>query len=976
MISLFLINCTNVNSYESYKTIKTEHVKTIGSDVVQMVHEKSGATVILIKNKDQARSFMAGFRTPPYDDTGLFHIFEHAVLAGSRLYPSKSNFFNLANSSVASFINAMTGSVYTYYPFVTRSPKDFDNLMSSYLDAVFFPNTVKDPRLIAREGWRYEVNPQTKKMSINGIVLSEMKGAFSSPYRSLWFQTTRSLLPQTPFAFSSGGLPEQIATLSFDQIVDAHKKYYHPQNSVIYLYGDLDYKKQLAKIDKQFLSHFAKDPKYVRPEIKLQTDFNYPTPIVEATYPGEKAKNKDFIGKGFVLGKDLTVTEENAAAVLAQAFSENNAAPLKLRALKEGIAKSTFFMGAGGQDNGITFVFEGANASDKEKIEHILDDEISKVVSQGLDPELLNSILNKYEFSFKEKNSNGSHKGMQLGSIVLSNWIYQDEPLNEALDFVSQFKKLRALLNDQTFVKNFFKKHFKENTHSRWVILKPDPEFSKKFNAGLDKKVNEALKEKSFADYEKDFATYKKWVAEKEPQDILNKTPTLKLSDIKTDEPPIKSKKVSAGNTTILQYPQDTSGITYMELYFDLKGVSQENLRHLPLLPSFLKKTDTTNYPFKKLSKEIDTYIGGIGIGVSTYQSLKTPDNFKPSMTLSFRFINENKDKAIKLIQELVTESQFTPKNRLNNLLEEIKSNMASSVANRAPGLSRAAASKSFFPDLGAFNDETGGGTFENHMRSTKMTAESLIPKLQTLLKNIFNQKRLYLATLTTSENDLNKYTDEIKKLKASFPKEASSDQTWDFSKQKNYNAYAIPGEVQYVTQTTSYTKKNLEYDGSLLVYQTYLNSKYMTPRLREQAGAYGGWSSFSRTGLFTMATYKDPNLRRSLKIFSEAMEFMKKEKVTPEKLQPAILGSLKSYYKDKSIPAKTDFMTYLYLTDQTWADYLELKKEILETTPEEFSKITEKLSQSLKETKVGVAGNTKKLKTEASFLKNILSFL
>ena len=266
---------------------------------------------------------MIGFRTPPYDDTGLFHIFEHAVLAGSKRLPSKSNFFHISNSSVASLVNAFTSSDNTRYPFVTRSTQEYDNMMQSYLDAVFFPNAIKDPRIMQREGWRYEVHPQTKKMSINGIVLSEMKGVYSNPYSNLGYQIGHNLLPDTPYAFESGGFPEKISTLSFQQIVDAHKKYYHPQNSLIYLYGDLNFKEKLQKIDKLFLSEFTKNKNFKRPTISLQKNFDYPTALVEATYPGPKQANKDFVTKAFVLGPDLSSDDENAATVLMNAFVNN-----------------------------------------------------------------------------------------------------------------------------------------------------------------------------------------------------------------------------------------------------------------------------------------------------------------------------------------------------------------------------------------------------------------------------------------------------------------------------------------------------------------------------------------------------------------------------------------------------------------------------------------------------------------------------
>ncbi len=977
-IALVMTACTKKattdNDFPGYKLVKAETVETIGSEVVELTHKKSGASVVLIKNSDPAKSFMVGFRTPPYDDTGLFHIFEHAVLEGSRLYPSKSNFFHLANSSVASFINAMTGPVYTLYPFVTRSDKDFDNLLSVYMDAVFFPNVLNDERIIRREGWRYEINPETKKMGINGIVLSEMKGAFSSPYRSVWFQLSRALIPDTPFAYSSGGLPEKVATLTFDQIKEAHKKYYHPQNSVVYLYGDLDFEKALATIDQQFLAEFNRTEDYQRPAIPLQKDFKYPTPVVESTYPGEAGPSKDFVARGFVLGESLTDLEESAASVLSQAFIEKNAAPLKLRMLSEGLAKSTFSTDFGGEDNGLAFVFEGAQAGDLKKIEQVLNEEIDKVIESGLDPELLTGILNKYEFSFKEKNSNGSHKGMQLGSIVLSNWIYQDQPLAEALDFVAHFKKLRALLSDQQFVKDFFKKHLRDNKKTRWVTLSPDPDFSKKFNAGLDKQVESALKSKPLAEFKKQDDVYQKWVAEKESPDILAKTPTLDLKDIKADEKAIAFSEEKLGSTDVLLYPQDTSGISYINLYFDLKGVSEDNLKNLDFLTSFIQKTDSKNLSFKELEKQLDTYIGSLGFGLSSYQSTKNPEQFKPTLIVSLRFIDANREKAMELVSELLQNAQFGPSSRLSDLVAEMQTNMMSGVSYRAPSLSMGAATKSFYPQQGAFSDAIGGGVFEHYMISTKFKGESLAKTLRTMRSQVFDKNRLYLASITAPKKQLPVLKSDVQSLKEQLPEGAKADQTWAFTDQTDYDGYAIPGEVQYVSQATSYKDKGLEYDGSMLVYARYLNNHYMTPQLREQAGAYGGGAAFSKNGLFRMSTYRDPNLSKSFDIFSKAISFMEKEKWTPEKLKPAMLGSLKPYYKDESIYGKTSLMTDLYLTDQSWQDYLVIKKQIMETTADDFKKITAVLKKAVPESTKAVAGNEEKINKEAGFLKKVLS--
>ena len=699
-VSVFLTGCPSKSSqsYKNYETLNHFKMNSFDGKITELVHKKSGARLVLVKNKDPFQTFMVSFRTPPYDDTGLFHIFEHAVLAGSRLHPSKSNFFNVAASTLASYANALTGSVRTYYPFITRDPKDFNNLLSVYMDAVFFPNAVKDPRIIKREGWRYEIDPKTKKMSINGIVLSEMKGVFSRPYSNLELYLQRSLFPQTPYAYESGGLPEKIAGLQFKQIQQAHKKYYHPQNSLIFLYGDLDFKKTLSTIDERFLGHFTKTPGFKPEEISIQKDFNGPKDPVEFFYPGPKKPNKSFVSKAYLLG-EMDFFESQAAYVMFEAFASNAIAPLKLRLFKEGLAQSVSVMARGDYNNGFAFVFEGTEARKRKRIAKILDEEIANVVSRGLDPELITSVLNKYEFSYKEQKTNGRHRGFQLASIVVDNWLFPDftPSLEQQLDTASLFKKVRGLLKDQDFIREFFRKNLMKNKRDLWLVMKPDPLFSKKFNAGIDQLVKEALKTKPFSEYEKEDKTFRKWVASSEPPEITEKTPLLQISDIKVDEAPIVSRKSSMGSTEIIEYPQDANGISYLTLFFDLHGITEENLKNLQLFTRLLKRTDTVNYPFQKLSKQIDTYIGGMGIGTTIYPSVKNPEKFKPTMNVSLSFLNENRKKSMDLLKEILTQSQFSPTDRAKNLLDEMKTKMGLSIPCFSPGSYKTGCHKKLF---------------------------------------------------------------------------------------------------------------------------------------------------------------------------------------------------------------------------------------------------------------------------------------
>lgn len=968
MALFFLMNCDLKKSYgPSYEVKESFKLHPFG-EITQLTHKKSGAHLVLVKNKDQARCFMASFRTPPYDDTGLFHIFEHAVLAGSKLYPSKSNFKNVSRSTVATFINAMTGSVATYYPFITRNSKDFDNLLSVYMDAVFFPNVLKDPRIMYREGWRYEVHPETKKMSINGIVFSEMTGNFSKPYSLLWLNMGRAFLPNTPYAYSHGGIPEKISGLRFEQITDAHKKYYHPQNSLISLYGDLNFKKTLSDVD-EFLKHFDRDPHFQPPEIPLQETFDKTKPsVIKAAYPGKKGTKKDFLAKGYILD-ELKPLEEDALPVLIEAFVSNSVSPLKLRTLKENLAHSTFSLQLGKNSNAVVFIFEGTDSSKKAEIGKVIQEETDKVIQEGLDQELLTSILNRFEFSYKETNNNTAGKGYYLINRIKNHWLFPNRTLIQELDTISQFKKLRQLFKDQNFVKNFFRTQFKDNKNIRWLIMEPDPQFSERFSKTIEKKVEAALELKPLSEYEKKDKEFREWVSAEEAPEIVEKTPLLEIADFKKEEPPIPFKEIKKDSYQLIEYPQKTSGVSYIKLFFDLKGVEEKSLKNLQLFIKTFGETDTRNYPFKKLSKQIDTFIGHIHFVISNYQSVKNPKRFKPSMTVSLSFLDENREKSLLLLKEILLHSQFSPKDRVQNILNEFKTEKMNSISRRASTLSSLLAEKSFFPALGGFTDEMEGGAFENYISNLKIEPEKFVPEFQSLLRQIFNKKRLYLVTLTAEPNQLKPLNGEIEKLKASLPEQSSKDQKWLFSKQKSYKAYAIPGGVQYLTEVASFKDQGFEFSGALRVYSQYLDTNFMIPRLREQSGAYGAWNYFQRNGLWVLASYRDPHLKKSFDSFSQAVKFMKKENLSPKKLKPAILGSLKPFYRDHSVSGKANFMTMLYLTDLSWEDYMRTKKEILETKPESFQKINTALEKALKQSQKAIAGNADKIKKEAAFL-------
>ena len=427
----------------------------------------------------------------------------------------------------------------------------------------------------------------------------------------------------------------------------------------------------------------------------------------------------------------------------------------------------------------------------------------------------------------------------------------------------------------------------------------------------------------------------------KEPQEIINKSPLLKLSDLKAEEPAIPFHKSQVDSYEIIEYPQATNGISYVKLFFDLRKVKEESLKNLQLFMNLLKQTDTKNYSFQELAKEINSFMGHISFHLNTYPSAKKPTKFKPYMEVHLNFLFENLKKNTELLKELLIHSQFSPKNRVQNLLEEMKTTFSNTVSSRARHLALRSAEKTFFPLEGAFLEEVMGGSFENYFLKSKIDFQQLIPQFQTLLKDIFHSQNLELITITTEKNKLKPLKKELQKFVTALPDHKLENQEWLFSQQKTYRAYAIPGEVQFVHKVSSFKDQGLSYSGSFKVYAQYLDTYFLHPRIREQAGAYGVWNYFKRLkGLWILSTYRDPNLKKTYEIFSQAVDFMKQESLDETKLRSAILGALKFYYTDLSSKDKANFMTDLYLKDLRWKDYIQTKKEILETKAQDLQKI------------------------------------
>ena len=522
--------------YKNYKLIKEENLKDINSKGILLEHEKTGAKIVLFENDDENKTFAIGFRTPPYNDTGIPHILEHSVLCGSRKYPVKEPFVELMKSSLNTFLNAMTFSDKTMYPVSSCNIKDFRNLTDVYMDAVFYPSIYQKEAIFKQEGWHYELFDKDGEITYNGVVYNEMKGAFSSPDGVLERVTMSTLFPDTAYGVESGGDPDYIPDLSYQKFLEFHKKYYHPSNSYIIIYGDCDMEEQLQYLDEEYLSKF--DKLEIDSSLKVQAPFTE-TKVKTMEYPVSKEQGTDhkaLMSYAVALSDKVTMTENVALDIISAVLLDVAGAPIE-RALLDAKLGSAI---TGGYDNGILqpmFVIQTKDVCECQKDEfvNVIEDTLRKLVKEGLNKKMLEAALNRHEFKTREADFGGMSKGLIYGINALSTWLYDKDPFAFAkYDEIYGF--LRSKLETNYF-EELIEKYILNNTHKAITIVNPSLDIAERKEKALKEKLaayKASLTEEQIEQLIKDTNELKAYQAREDSKEDLATIPMLKKEDLST----------------------------------------------------------------------------------------------------------------------------------------------------------------------------------------------------------------------------------------------------------------------------------------------------------------------------------------------------------------------------------------------------------------------------------------------------------
>lgn len=741
-----------IHDLAEYEILDEHRVEDVQSDGFILRHKKSGARIAILSNNDDNKVFYIGFRTPPEDETGVPHIIEHTTLCGSKKFPVKDPFIELAKGSLNTFLNAMTYPDKTVYPVASCNDQDFKNLMDVYLDAVFNPNITKYEEIFKQEGWHYELTGKDDELKINGVVYNEMKGAYSSPDEVLSSQIYRSLFPDNTYSKDSGGNPEYIPKLTYEAYLDFYHKYYHPSNSYIYLYGDMDVVERLEWLDREYLSLY--DYKKVNSEINKQPAFDE-IKNVEAQYSitmDDSQENKTYLSYNRVVGDTLDEMLYQAFDVLDYALVSSPGAPVKQALIDAGIGDDVY----GSYDAGIlqpvfSFVAKNANASQADEFESIIENTLKEVVKTGINKEALLAGINSSEFKFREADFGQFPKGLLFGLNCLDSWLFDDMKPFIHLECLGTFAKLRKAVDTDYFEK-LIQEYLLDNTHGSSVTVKPKRGLGNEREEALAKELSDykaSLSDEEIKKLIEDTEHLKKYQEEPSSDEDLRKLPMLTRADMKKNAMPFSNIEDELLDVKVVRHDIESNGIDYISFLFDAGDFAQSELGYLGFFTNALGLVSTEKYSYTDLANATNIYTGGISTGTASHPDIKDRNNFVFKFEVKLKVLEKNLDKALELMEQMLLSSDFTDTKRLGELVAQIKARLQANLSSSGH-LVAAMRSMSSFSRYALYQDELKGVAFYRSIchieKELSESPKSVSDKLAAIAKKLFARNRMLIS--------------------------------------------------------------------------------------------------------------------------------------------------------------------------------------------------------------------------------------
>lgn len=969
---MFILN----NIYHGFKLIEEDTINEIGSKAKIFEHEKSGARLLHLENNDDNKVFSITFRTTPTDNTGVPHILEHSVLCGSKKYKIKNVFSDISQSSLKTFLNAITFPDNTTYPISSRNEKDFFNLMDVYLNAVFYPNIYENHDILRQEGWRHEYDEETDTLVYKGVVYSEMQGSLSSPEANLTAQIYSSLFPNTTYTYSSGGDPLVIPNLTQEKFEEFHSKYYHPCNSYIYLYGNQDLDKCLQLINDNYLCNFDKIE--IPSKIDIVGPFNEMQEVTSTYSIGadEDPTNKAFLALNFA-GKENSDPETYLTLkILYNMFIESSASPIKKALLDNGIGdglvtymdmnidpvKQSFF----------SIAVNNTDESKKVEFKKVIFNTLKDLCDKGISKDLLKASINTIEFRLRESDPEKvANKGIEYSWLTLHSWLYDASPLNH-LKYEGTLNRLKNSV-DENYFENFIRSYMLENSHCSLVILNPEAGLASKNSKALKDKLKaykESLSAAELCELKSRNLKLKERQLRKPTAEEIETVPKLALEDISKEAEVIPQVIDKKDNLTILSHEYNTNKIAYIDFLFDASIIEQEYIPYINLLSCVLGELDTNSKTYLTLNTEIYKTTGGITYSTKVFTERNNCNMYHPKFIIKGKSLINNIPDLLQLINEVLNSTNFNNKQRLKEIIQESKVKLGRYMVNDGDSVSLKKTLASF-SKADNYKDCLNGISYYEFLcdieKNFDKNHEIIKDRLNKVYRTLFNKNNLIIS-YTGEKEGLNTLKCNLDILLSSLDSHIVPTSKYTFVPYEGTEALVTNSSVQFVTKSFNFNELGYKFSGKMRVLDNILKSVYLHSRVRLQGGAYGCFVYLTDDGNMSFISYRDPNLMETITTYKEAYKFLEELNYSEEDIKNFIIGAIGRLDFPRPSEVKGEIATSRYICNISKEDIQQEREEVLSTTLSDIKAYTDMIKNGMEKNHCVVAGNESKI----SSLKDI----
>ncbi|KAE8009011.1 hypothetical protein FH972_005469 [Carpinus fangiana] len=950
-----------------FEKVSEQFIGECKSKAVLFKHKKTGAEVMSVSNDDENKVFGIVFRTPPKDSTGIPHILEHSVLCGSRKYPLKEPFVELLKGSLHTFLNAFTYPDRTCYPVASTNSKDFYNLVDVYLDAVFFPKCVEDFQTFQQEGWHYELNNPSEDICYKGVVFNEMKGVYSQPDNILGRAAQQALFPDNTYGVDSGGDPQVIPKLSYEEFKEFHRKYYHPSNARIWFYGDDDPNERL-RILSEYLDMFDASSAPNESKIELQKLFSDPIRIVEKYPSGEGGdlKKKHMVCLNWLLSdKPLDLETELALGFLDHLMLGTPASPLRKILLESGLGDA--IVGGGVEDELLQPQFsiglKGVSEDDIQKVEELVMSTLKNLVEEGFDADAVEASMNTIEFSLRENNTGSFPRGLSLMLRSIGKWIYDMDPF-EPLKYEKPLIALKARIAEEGSKAVFspiIEKFILNNPHRVTIEMQPDPE-----KASRDEEVEKEILEKLKSSMtEEDLAELARATQElrlkqetPDPPEALKSVPSLSLHDIPKEPIHVPTQVGDINGVKVLQHDLFTNDVLYTEIVFNMGSLKQELVPLVPLFCQSLLEMGTKDLTFVQLNQLIGRKTGGISVFPFT-SSVRGKEEPCSHIVVRGKAMAGRTEDLFNLVNRVLQEVRFTDQQRFKQFVSQSKARMENRLRGSGHGVA-AARMDAKLNVAGWISEKMGGVSYLEFLKALEENVdqdwEEISSSLEEIRKSLLSRNGCLInmtadgKTLTNSEKFVSKFLDSLPSN--SLLKTAS----WNARLPPENEAIVIPTQVNYVGKAANLYETGYQLDGSAYVISKYISNTWLWDRVRVSGGAYGGFCDFdTHSGVFSFLSYRDPNLLKTLDVYDGTSDFLRGLVMDDDALTKAIIGTIGDVDSYQLPDAKGYSSMLRYLLGITEEERQRRRGEILSTSLKDFKEFADAI-EAVKDKGVVVA--------------------